>query len=93
MAPGFTCSERKLTPYPYEVIGVSTGFVVGNSVVCGGAKMEYVDCVKPPSSGHVCDRNIECVKTAGGTKWCTGPKTKECYTYDSIFKVSDNGVC
>ena len=30
----------------------------------------------------MCDRNIDCVTTKGGSKWCTGPKTQKCYSYD-----------
>ena len=26
------------------------------------------------------------METLGGTLWCTGPKTKECYTYDPLLK-------
>ena len=46
----------------------------------------YVDCKKQyNSSAMSCDRNIECVTTAGNAKWCTGPKMKDCYTYDPYF--------
>ncbi len=49
--------------------------------------MEYVECNMPPNAANVCDRNIECVKTPQGTRWCTGPKTKKCYSYDNFNKV------
>ena len=26
------------------------------------------------------------MKTTGGSEWCTGPKTKHCYSYDFIQK-------
>ena len=55
-------------------------------LVCGGAADIYVDCKKQyNSSAMSCDRNIECVTTAGNAKWCTGPKMKDCYIYDPYF--------
>lgn len=44
--------------------------------------MNYVDCVKHPEGSNFCDRDIECVTTTGGARWCTGPKTGNCYSYD-----------
>ena len=48
----------------------------------------YVDCRKnfnQNDSSLSCDRNLECVTTAGGSKWCSGPKLKECYVFDERF--------
>ncbi len=87
--PGFTCSNDMLPPYPYEVVGTATAFTTGKAIICGGGRMEYVDCKYHAAAGNICDRNIECVKTTGGTRWCTGPKTKSCYAYDPLFKVSN----
>ena len=55
-------------------------------LVCGGAFQDYVKCKANSEFSQVCDRNAECVETLGGTLWCTGPKTKECYTYDPLLK-------
>ncbi len=86
--PGFNCPDKMLTPYPFKVTGVATGFVVGKNIVCGGATMTYTDCHKDhKEGGYLCDRNVDCVNTDGGTKWCTGPKRNECYSYNSLFKV------
>ena len=64
-------------------------------LVCGGAANIYVDCSlvdlealtnDSAYSYRQCDRNVECVKTAGNSLWCTGPKMPDCYVYD--HKVS-----
>ena len=45
---------------------------------------------------QVCSRNVECVETLGRTKWCSGPKTSRCYTFnilpgeDMIFPKCEN---
>ena len=53
------------------------------NLVCGGATENYVECSKESKEkSNICDRNIDCVSTPGGTKWCTGPKIADCYTYD-----------
>ena len=36
---------------------------------------------------NVCETDMQCVKTSGGTRWCTGPKTDECYSYDYVSEV------
>ena len=33
---------------------------------------------------QVCSRNVECVEALGRTKWCSGPKTSRCYTFNII---------
>ena len=58
------------------------GKIIGNGeiVVCGGAVETYTEC----SGGNwqkSCKRNVECVETKGGSKWCFGPRTKDCYTF------------
>ena len=35
---------------------------------------------------NVCSTDIQCVMTSGGSKWCTGPKTDKCYSYDYVSK-------
>ena len=80
-APGLPCHQGKLTPYPFKVLG-ATGNMVGTGkvVICGGAQQKYARCTG--SQGKVCEKNIECVTTDGGTKWCFGSRTKDCYTYE-----------
>ena len=36
---------------------------------------------------NVCETDVQCVKTSGGTRWCTGPKTDECYSYDYVSEA------
>ena len=80
-APDLSCHQDKLTPYPLKVAG-AVGNIIGNGeiVVCGGAVETYTEC-----SGcnwqKSCKRNVECVETKGGSKWCFGPRTKDCYTF------------
>ena len=61
-------------------------FILGQNIVCGGAIKTYVECTKHSEGSFKCDRNVECVQTTGGSEWCTGPKTKNCYSYDFIDK-------
>lgn len=84
-APGLNCLSKHLSPYPMQVVGAVGGFTRGLDIVCGGGVMEYVDCVKHVEGSNDCDRDIECVTTAGAARWCTGPKTNKCYTYDPYF--------
>ena len=83
-APGLPCHQRKLPPYPFKVIG-ATGKLAGSGkvVICGGAKQTYSGCTG--SSARYCKRNVECVTTNGGTQWCFGPRTKDCYTYEYVI--------
>lgn len=79
-APGLPCHQHKLPRYPLRVVG-ATGNLAGKKkvVICGGATHTYDGC---KNTGHItCTNNAECVTTKGGTKWCFGPKTKDCYTY------------
>lgn len=32
----------------------------------------------------VCSKNVECVTTPGDTKWCSGPKTADCYSFNIV---------
>ena len=37
-----------------------------------------------PSSGErECEHNAQCTRTAGGAKWCDGPRTDKCYWLDN----------
>ena len=80
-APDRQCHQVKLTKYPLKVAG-ATGNLIGNGeiVVCGGAVATYSGC-SGSNRKKRCQRNIECVETKGGSKWCFGPRTKDCYTY------------
>ena len=80
-APGLKCHQKKLPPYPLKVAG-ATGNLGNNGqiVICGGASHTYSGCTESPE--RTCKRNVECVITNGGSKWCSGPRTKECYTYE-----------
>ena len=75
-APGLPCHQGKLSPYPMKIVG-PTGNMArsGKVVICGGAEAKYVDKRRP--SQH----NVECVTLQGGSQWCFGPKTTDCYTY------------
>ena len=84
-APDLPCHQAKLEPYPLKVVG-ATGNIIGNGeiVVCGGAVDTYAGCTGK-GRNKVCKRNVECVETKGGTKWCFGPRTKDCYTYRLVL--------
>ena len=86
-APGMDCKDSKLAPYPKRIKGTVSGFILGKAIVCGGAEMTYVDCLRHNEGSKDCDRDYECVKTTGGTQWCTGPKTGACYSLDTVSKV------
>ena len=79
-APGLPCHQDKLPHYPLRVTG-ATGNLAGDGkvIICGGAAHMYSGCTG--SSQRTCERNVECVTTKDGTKWCFGPKTKDCNTY------------
>ena len=83
-APGLPCHQKKMPHYPFKVVG-ATGNLAGSGkiVMCGGAKQTYSGC--SGSDKRTCERNTECVTLKGGTEWCFGPKTKDCYTYELIF--------
>ena len=78
-APNLPC---QISPpnYPHKIVGTVSGFSLGKFIACGGGVMEYVECHKNEEESMNCDRNIECVETAGGSRWCTGPKIKQCYS-------------
>ena len=85
LAPGFQCLRTDYPVYPHKIIGLAGGYTRGLNIVCGGAKMEYVECKKHSEGSQDCDRNTECVITSGGARWCTGPKLRECYVYDPFI--------
>ena len=80
-APGLPCHQIKLPSYPFKVAG-ATGNMArsGKVVVCGGAEQIYSDCTG--TNQRKCEQNVECVITKGDTRWCFGPKTKDCYIYE-----------
>ena len=84
-APGLPCHQTKLQPYPFKVIG-ATGNMVGTGkvVICGGAQQKYAGCTG--THHRECKKNVECVVTDGGTKWCFGTRSKDCYTYEYVFE-------
>ena len=79
--PNDTCSQAPFISFPYGIIGPVSGFNLGTTFVCGGARTIYAGCAAKSYGTH-CDRNAECIQTLGGTLWCTGPKLDACYTYD-----------
>ena len=80
-APGLPCHQMKLAPYPNKVTG-ATGDMAGDGkiIICGGAQKYYSGCTE--GLERHCERNVECVTTEGGTKWCFGSRTNNCYTYE-----------
>ena len=52
-----------------------TKMMNGKVVICGGGEEKYVDIRTPKQ------HNLECVSLQGGSQWCFGPKTSDCYTY------------
>lgn len=79
--PNDTCSGFAFPSFPYGVIGAVSGYLLGTAVVCGGAQTSYRNC-RDQNTAKYCSRNAECVKSAGGSLWCTGPKTSTCYIFD-----------
>lgn len=77
--PNVECVSRP-PAYPFKVVGTVSGFTKGQNIVCGGGKMEYADCSRHYEGSWDCGTDMDCVKTQGGARWCTGPKTKECYS-------------
>jgi Kelch motif/Galactose oxidase, central domain len=82
--PNDACTDASFASFPHGIIGPVSGFLLGTTLVCGGARTTYAGC-SVKNGNTFCDRNAECVKTAGGSLWCTGPKTDACYTYDRYF--------
>ena len=81
-APGLPCHQSKLPPYPFKVVGASGNMAGrGKVVICGGAQHTYSGCTGGIGR-RACKRNVECVTTKGGTQWCFGPRTKDCYAYE-----------
>ena len=80
-APGLPCHQKKLATYPLKVAG-ATGQLASNGqiVICGGAVHTYAGCTG--IERKTCEKNIECVTTKGDSKWCFGPRTKDCYAYE-----------
>ena len=87
LAPDMSCNGQILPDYPLKVIGASAGFILGQNLVCGGARYDYTDCSLHSEGSDICDRNVDCIKTYKGPEWCTGPKTNKCFTYEPVLKV------
>ena len=83
--PNDSCNARSFAQFPYGVIGSVSAFIRGQAVVCGGARTTYDGCTSV-NDAQYCPRNAQCFTSAGGSLWCTGPKTKACYTYDRFVK-------
>ena len=79
--PNDACSAANFQHFPYGVVGSVSAFVLGTAVVCGGARTTYDGCTNK-NTAQYCARNAECLSSAGGSIWCTGPKTDACYIYD-----------
>jgi hypothetical protein len=52
-----------------------------------GPRSLYRECAAKNSANY-CLRNAECVTTAGGALWCTGPKISSCLVYDRYLTKS-----
>ena len=84
-------TELKFLIQKNLVIGASGAFINGQTIVCGGATEKYLHCNTINGEGNLkCDRNVDCVTSLGGSKWCSGPKIDECYSYDSVFTQVKN---
>ena len=82
-APGLPCHHLKLPPYPMKIVGATGNLASsGKVVICGGAQQKYMDVRKKSQY------NLECVSLGGGSQWCFGPKTKDCYTYKYIIQIA-----
>jgi hypothetical protein len=46
----------------------------------------YTDCQFRRPGANYCDRNADCIKTAGDSLWCTGPKINECFYYERYLR-------
>jgi len=62
--PNDDCSDYSFPAFPYGVIGAVSGYNVGVTFVCGGARTTYTDCAVK-TGGNFCQRNAECIQTAG----------------------------
>lgn len=84
-SPGVDCLSQPPN-YPHPIVGTSSGFSRGQNIVCGGGRMEYAECSKHYEGSWDCNTDLDCVVTKGGARWCTGPKTKKCYSliYDPV---------
>jgi hypothetical protein len=80
--PGKKCNGATFAAYPFNVVGPVAGFVGGTALVCGGARSTYAGCEFRKPGANFCDRNADCVTTAGGSLWCTGPKIADCFHFD-----------
>ena len=80
-APELPCHQHKLPRYPMKIVGAAGNLAgSGKVVICGGAQQKYTNC-----SRWRCKENVECVTLKGGSKWCSGPKTKDCYIYKYTY--------
>lgn len=86
LAPDLTCGDKIASQLPEPLMGAMGAFVNGLTILCGGATEGYLHCHPVAGEGNFqCDRNVDCVKTTGGTQWCTGPKSNRCYTYEPLL--------
>ena len=85
--PNDGCDNAPFSPLPLSLIGSVSAFTNGLAFICGGATTVYVDCTAK-NSGNLCNRNVDCVTSAGGSSWCTGPKIAKCFIYDRYLTKS-----
>ena len=85
--PYDSCSKATFPSLPFGLIGSAGAFSNGVTFICGGARTAYTGCTANPAGNH-CARNAECVTTAGGSLWCTGPKISTCFTFDRYLTKS-----
>jgi hypothetical protein len=69
--------------------GLTEAYIEGMAVVCGGAQEDYDGCNVKANGLRMCTHNANCVITAGETKWCSGPKTAQCYVLDKSLYYSE----
>ena len=79
--PDDACSNAQFASLPFGLIGSVSAFSNGVTFICGGAQTVYAGCTAKVT-GNFCSRNAECITTAGGALWCTGPKQASCFVYD-----------
>jgi hypothetical protein len=85
--PNDACSQAPFAALPFGITGSVGAFSKGVAFICGGARTFYRDCAAK-NSANFCARNAECVTTAGGALWCTGPKIASCFVYDRYLTKS-----
>ncbi len=83
-APGHSCDGDPAGNDLLEpLFGSTAAFFSGQAVICGGAVERYEECeVDDHLNAQLCNRNTDCVQTATGGQWCTGPKVDQCLVFD-----------